>query len=117
MRHSLTHKSLVPLAIGIIPPIAFAVAPQFPWVKGFNLSHRKPLNLHSEQHPSFFLAKHMIGIPFTPFLRFASAIRANRCSFFASTHIAYNVVSSRSSLLRHSVKHYEAVDEYVFMIQ
>lgn len=116
MKQSLTHKTFEPLTVGVISPIAFAITSQIPWVDYLNLTYWKLFNLHIEQHFSFFLSKFTVRKPLTPFLRFTTAIRANWRFFSTSTHIAFNVVRGRKLSLCHSVKHYEAVDEYVFMI-
>ena len=113
---SLSHQLDVPFFIWGNSEICFAIASQIPRFHHFNASDGNLFGKSAGKHLMLTVTKLSTAKLFTSLLRLATTPGTDWCSFSTSTHNVSNVVRGRRLSLRHSVKHYEAMDDkYVFI--
>ena len=103
------HQFLIPFLIWRMAPIGFSVSPQVPLANNFPLSEREPFVKVRMYQYMLNTTKLAVANLFAPLLRFATTPCTYRCTLSAFSHISSNVMRGRKLLLRHSVKHYEAM--------
>ena len=106
---SFSHQFGVPFIVWVRFVVKFTITSQRPRFHHFITSMEKSVIIFCSHHlmlkPTEFSATTLLSA----LLRLATTPSAYWCSFSASTHNACNVVRGQNVLLRHSVKHYEAL--------
>ena len=90
-------------------PIGFSISPQVPLANNFPLSERESFIKARMYKYMLNTTKLAVANLFASLLRFATTPCTNRCTLSTFSHITSNVMRGRKLLLRHSVKHYEAI--------
>ena len=104
------HQFDAPIINGCKTPINFSIATQIPRINNFSLSDRNTFPFIMENHRPLYSTKLAVTNLFATFLRLTAAPCTDRCTLSTFTHNAYNVMRCRKPLLRHSIKHYKAMD-------
>lgn len=106
---SFSHFFLKPLFFRGPAPEALSITTKIPLTCNLVLEHGKFLKMLIVHQHMLSSAEFAMTNLLSALLRLTAATCACWKSFSTFTHIACNVVSGRKLLLRHSVKHYEAI--------